>query len=177
MSEDSSFSNYPSYGEKNSRKSHFVAFFFIILIIVIIILVGLYFLGASKKGTFNPLTPSNNAAAPTPLRPTDSAGQAPTSTPTPLPLDRGDLSITVLNGSGVAGAAGDVSEVLKDLGYTVKSTGNASKFDYTGITILISEDKKAYGDLLKKDLADEAETIEVEVDDNLKADAEVIVGK
>lgn len=174
MSDDASFTQYPSYGEKNARKSHFVAIFFIILFVVILILVGLYFLGASKKGTFNPLTVKPTEA---PSASTEEGEQTPTATPTPVQLERSDLSLTVLNGSGVAGAAGDVSEILEDLGYTVESTGNASKFDYTGITILISEEKKDYSDLLKKDLADEAKTIKVEVDDNLKADAEVIVGK
>jgi hypothetical protein len=83
MSEDSSFSNYPSYGEKNSHKSHFVAFFFIILIVVIIILVGLYFLGASKKGSFNPLTTINKTVTPAP-----SGKPSPTLTPTPVALER-----------------------------------------------------------------------------------------
>lgn len=167
MSEDASFTQYIPQSEKNVRKSHFVTIFFVILFLVIVILVGLYFLGASKKGTFNPL-PAKPTVTPIPTNAT-------TPSPTPAELDRGDLTISVLNGSGVKGAAGDTSETLKDLGYTVKTVGNAKQYDYTGITILITEKKKAYLDLLKKDLADE--TIKTEIDDDLTVDAEVIVGK
>lgn len=176
MDEDASFSQYPAQSEKHLKKSHFVTVFFIVLLLVIVILVGLYFLGASKRGTFNPLPVAPTA---TPLRPSDSAGQAPTQTPTPTPepLDRGELTINVLNGSGIAGAAGDTADTLRKLGYTVKTVGNAQEFDYVGITIVITEEKKEYLDLLKKDLADEKITIETEIDDALKVDAEVIVGK
>jgi hypothetical protein len=172
MSEDSSFSNYPSYGEKNFHKSHFVAFFFIILIIVIIILVGLYFLGASKKGSFNPLAPANKTVTPVP-----SGKPSPTLTPTPVALERSELEIAVLNGSGVAGAAKDISSHLEDLGYTIKRVTNASKFDYQDVTILITKDKSEYLEMLKKDLAGKASNIETEIDEDLTIDAEVIVGK
>ncbi len=171
MSEDSSFSNYPSPADKNSHKSHFVAVFFIILIVVIIILVGLYFLGASKKGTFNPMIPSTQKATPTPKE------VAPTITPTPVALERSELEISVLNGSGVAGAAKDISTHLEDLGYTVKRVTNASKFDYQDVTILITKEKSEYLEMLKKDLADKNANIETEIDDDLSVDAEVIVGK
>lgn len=183
MSEESSFSNYPSYGEKNVRKSHFVAIFFIILLVVIIILVGLYFLGASKKGSLK-VIPS---ATPTHSSGKTGSGQAPTTaqqvtatptlTPTPATLDRSKLNVVVLNGSGVAGAAQNISTTLSDLGYTVKSVGNASKFDYVGVTIFIKTDKKEYLDMLKKDLAKKAPTITANVDDTIKNDAEIIVGK
>ena len=171
MSEQASFSNYPSYGEKNGRRSHFVAIFFIILLVVIIILVGLYFLGASKKGSLK-VTP---ATKPTPTV----TKQAPTATPTPTPaaLDRSKLNVVILNGSGVAGAAQNISTTLSDLGYTVKSVGNATRFDYVGVTISIKTDKKEYLDMLKKDLAKKAATITTNVDDTIKQDAEIIVGK
>lgn len=170
MSEDASFSNYPSYGERNTRRSHFVSIFFVILLVVVFMLVGLYFLGAYKKGQLQSLIPSQ----PTP---TSVPAQKPTVTPTPAKLDRSKLEIIVLNGSGVAGAAGDISDKLKKLGYKIQSTSNASKFDYKGVTIFITEENKAYLDLLKKDLAEEDATIETTIDDKIKADAEVIVGK
>lgn len=170
MSEDASFSQYPSYPDKNPRKSHFVAIFFIILVIVVIILVGLYFLGASKKGTFNPIASVRPSATPVPSR-------EPTPTPTPISLDRSSLEIAVLNGSGVAGAAKGISSHLEDLGYTIKRVGNASKFDYVAVTILIKKDKSDYLEQLKKDLAEKAKSIETEIDEDLTVDAEVIVGK
>lgn len=169
MSDESAFSPLSGQTEKHIKKSHFVTVFFIVLILVIVILVGLYFLGASKKGTFNPI-PAPPTATPFPTA-------AVTPTPTPEALDRGELTINVLNGSGVSGAARGTSETLKDLGYAVKTVGNADEFDYEGITIVIKDEKKEYLDLLKKDLADEKITIETKVDDTLTVDAEVIVGK
>lgn len=176
MSDDASFSNYPSsYGEKNVRKSHFITIFFAILFAVVVLLVGLYFLGAYRKNQLQQGAPSNTSSNST--KPTATPAPSVMPTATPVALERKKLEITILNGSGVAGAAGDISTKLKKLGYTIKSTGNASKFDYTGVTIFITEENKAYLDMLKKDLADEDTTIEATVDDKIKADAEVIVGK
>src|SRR6185369_800473 len=135
----------------------------------VIILVGLYFLGASKKGSIK----AAPAATPTPTI----VQQIPTATPTPGTLDRSKLNLVVLNGSGVAGAAKGISSRLGDVGYTVKKVGNAERFDYKGVTILVTKAKKGYGDLLKKDLAGKADSITVTVDDTISEDAEVIVGK
>ena len=59
--------------------------------------------------------------APTP-RP--EADQPLAGTPTPAPLSRGTISFEVLNGSGVAGAAGKAALQLTDLGYAVVAIGN-----------------------------------------------------
>ena len=40
------------------------------------------------------------------------------------------LQLVVLNGSGRAGIAGQVSELLRQYGYTVVSTGNADHFNH-----------------------------------------------
>jgi hypothetical protein len=42
-------------------------------------------------------------------------------------LTRGQTDVLVLNGSGVAGAAGTAAEVLRDRGYQITSVGNARK--------------------------------------------------
>jgi hypothetical protein len=172
MSENTPYSAYP---EKQARKSpHFVAIFFVILFVVIVILVGLYFVGVNKKGIGKP------TALPTPTaKPQPTQGPSITQTPTPtiVELKRGDLTIAVLNGSGVSGAARGISSHLEDLGYTIRRVGNATKFDYVAITIFITDEKKEYLDLLKKDLAGRADSIETEIDNDLSVDAEVIVGK
>lgn len=173
MSDDASFSSYPvSYSEKNTRRSHFITIFFAILLVVVVLLVGLYFLGVYKKSQ---LQQGGTAANTKQIIPSPSA--VPTATPTPVALKKSELSVIVLNGSGVAGAAGEISTLLKDLGYTVKSVGNASKFDYTGITIFIKQGKKEYLEQLKKDLVKEDSGIETAIDDKIKADVEIVVGK
>lgn len=169
MSEEAQFVQTPSYPEKKVRKSHFVTIFFIILFLVILILIGLYFLGAYKKGSFNPSVVIKPTATPIPTT-------EPTPSPTPVALKRDELTINILNGSGVAGAAKETSTLLKNLGYTIKTVGNAKQFDYTGITILITKEKEMYLEQLKKDLADSGKIV-TEIDNDLAVDAEVIVGK
>ena len=63
------------------------------------------------------------------------------------------LTIEILNGSGVKGAAGKMSTELVNAGYSVSRTGNADAFDYTGVTVNIKKSKASLLDQLKKDLS------------------------
>jgi LCP family protein required for cell wall assembly len=54
------------------------------------------------------------------------------STATPLVLE-------VLNGSGRNGAAGEVSETLESLGFTIESIGNAGTSSYAQTTVIVPE--------------------------------------
>lgn len=113
-------------------------------------------------------TPGKGTPTPTTTSTTDKASG----------LDRANLKIIVQNGGGVAGAATKGSNVLEDLGYDVVSTGNADNFDYETTTIQVKSTKKAYLDLLKKDLADEYTVGKATSDyTGTDADAVVIVGK
>jgi len=67
-------------------------------------------------------------------------------------LERKDLAIRVLNGSGIAGKAGEVAAELEKLGYQISETGNADTFDYQETVIKIKEEKKDYLSLLTNDL-------------------------
>lgn len=122
--------------------------------------------------------------SPTPGKTTPTPGKG---TPTPTGassvdkasgLDRADLKVAIQNGSGVAGAATKASSLLKKLGYDVVSSGNADNFDYEGTTIQVKTTKKAYLDILKKDLAEEY-TIDTATSNYTgdEADAVVIIGK
>ncbi|OGH10746.1 MAG: hypothetical protein A3B38_03505 [Candidatus Levybacteria bacterium RIFCSPLOWO2_01_FULL_36_13] len=94
--------------------------------------------------------------------PSDSPTPSSTNTPTPKPtinpvdtqsgLDRSELSVTVQNGSGEAGAASKGSDTLKNLGYNVVGTGNADNFEYQNVSIQVKSAKTDYLNLLKKDL-------------------------
>jgi hypothetical protein len=64
----------------------------------------------------------------------------PSPTPTPS-IKRSDLKIKILNGSGTAGKASEVKDILKDKGYQEIVTGNADNFDYTQTEIAIKKDK------------------------------------
>lgn len=74
--------------------------------------------------------------------------------PTDTTLKREDLKIQVLNGSGVAGAAGKAKAVLEGLGYKNVEAGNASRQDFATTEISILKAKERYLEMLKKDLSE-----------------------
>lgn len=120
------------------------------------------------------VTPSK-AAAPTTASTTSSSTSSVDKT---TGLDRADLTVSILNGSGVAGVASKMSTTLKDLGYAIGSTGNADNFDYQNVTIQVKSAKSKYLPLLKKDIAasytvgDATATLA-----SGSADAVIIIGK
>lgn len=103
--------------------------------------------------------------------------EAPSATPT-VSSAKKDISIQVLNGSGVTGAAGKIADVLRAKGYTEIATGNADKYTYTGVIIRSGAENKTLAEQVKTDLEEDAAEIKVETAD-ITSDAavEVIVGK
>lgn len=123
--------------------------------------------------------PTTTDESPTP---TSKATPTPTGRTTPAPtssseLDRSNLKLEVLNGSGVAGAATKMSNALKDLGYEVTSSGNADNFEYENTEIQLKSTKKAYLDMLKEDLGDDYTIGSATSDYTGDADGVIIVGK
>lgn len=104
------------------------------------------------------------------------------STPTPTPtiiLERSDLKIEVLNGSGVPGTAAKAADFLEELGYQKPATGNADSYDYSSTIIKIKESKQDYLPILKEDLS-EKYTLSEEVDtldEDEDFDVVIIIGK
>lgn len=89
----------------------------------------------------------------------------PSPSPTPEPVDISELTVSVLNGSGVIGAAGNAENLLEDAGFTVGNTGNASRFNYTDTVIQVKEDvPQSVIDQLEETLS---EDYSVEIGDNL----------
>jgi LCP family protein required for cell wall assembly len=60
-----------------------------------------------------------------------------------MPVDRGPIRVQVLNGNGVAGAAGAMSDRLADAGYEIAGVGNAEEKDYSITTVLVPEGSEA----------------------------------
>jgi len=95
-------------------------------------------------------------------------------------LDRADLMVAVLNGSGERGAAKTLSEYLEDLGYKIVKVDNADGFGYADLSIMVKEDKNSFLDLLKKDIESNpafASVSSARVYDNINSDAVVIIGE
>lgn len=114
-------------------------------------------------------------STPTPTeRPTTPTPEA---TPTPE-LDRKDLSLEVLNGSGAPGAAGSARDFLENLGYENIDVGNAASYDYDQTEVSVKESKKEYLQLLVNDLKDEY-TVSSEsayLEEDYDYDAQIIIG-
>ncbi len=54
----------------------------------------------------------------------------------PVELGPADVSVLVLNGTGVAGLAGEVAGFLTDKGFVIEDTDNAESFDPTSATVV-----------------------------------------
>lgn len=146
---------------------------YVFLILAVALIMGVVAGGiiVSRRSTSPSETPaSQSAALPSPT-------EAPEPTPTPE-LKREELSVRVLNGSGVSGRAGEVAESLEELGYEGVKTGNADAFDYQETVIQLKEDKKMYFEAIKEDLSEYLVAKEAEVlEEDSQFDLIIIVGK
>src|SRR6185437_14228658 len=125
MSEQSAFQVQPAYVEKSSNKKRLVIIFLVVLLLLIAGLGALYLLGSSSsKHTFTPTNPIPTAPALSPTSSSSVSAQL-TATPSaglnPTP-SLSSLTVSVLNGSGTAGAAGKVASVLTSAGFTHVTT-------------------------------------------------------
>ena len=175
---------YESKGGKNKKKL-FAIIGGIIIVILVIAIGSMAFSGSEDTAE------EDIFATP--------ATQAPTDTPTPTPtgtedeatdkdtdpkseeetdteLDRGEYTILIQNGSGTAGAAGRLADILGDLGYELGGTENADNFEYLETEIHVSSGNKALLDLLKSDLEDEYTIGDTSTDYDGDDDAVVIIG-
>lgn len=105
--------------------------------------------------------------------------EEPTATPEPTQaVEKGDLAIQVLNGSGAPGAAGDGRDYLEELGYENISVGNADSYAYEQTEVYVKEGKK---DILQELIEDLKEEYEVSVqseylDEDSDYDIRIIIG-
>ncbi len=139
----------------------------------------LAFFALSKYNLFNngikiPSIPFLAQATPTP---TPSPTLTPP-TPTPIPsVNRSEVKIKILNGSGIRGKANTVKEFFKSKGYEDILTGNADAFDYETTVIQIKKDNEALKDALTKDVTSQVEKPKFEeLDEDEASDVIVIVG-
>lgn len=127
--------------------------FLVGLVAAILVLTGGGIFLYRKKSAKIPSTPEVAQATPSPQT---EAEVTPEEEPTPTieTLNREDLKLQVLNGSGVAGTASKAKEFLEGLGYKDVDAGNADSYNYEETEISIREDKKDYLELLTDDLSE-----------------------
>lgn len=143
-----------------------------IAVISCVVTIGGILIFVNAKDKFNFTLPTFLTSTPTPM-------SQPTATPTPLPPDRSKVKVQVLNGAGVAGAAGKMKSLLEEKGYVVMGTGNADNYDYEETVIQVKEEVKNIVDLLKTDLGEiyKVASEVASLASSEKVDIVVIVGK
>ncbi len=103
----------------------------------------------------------------------------PTESPTPTPeeVEKADIRISVLNGTGIAGAAGALKTELENLDYEQIETGNA---DETGVTTTAVTFNDSVPEAVRSEIIETLEEIYRSVTDETGsvtgADIEIIVG-
>lgn len=113
------------------------------------------------------------------IKPTPTTAISPTSVPTPIELNKAELTIQVLNGGGVSGAASKMKGFLESKGYKVSSTGNTEEYSYESTEIWVKASKIGYLKLLEEDLSGEYTigTSSATLSESATSDARIIVGK
>lgn len=103
-----------------------------------IIIPGIFLLGALLGGVIFYQKSLNKAVAPTPT-PSSDVAPAPSASPQ-ASLDLTKYPINVENGSGIAGEAGNVKNILTSAGFKVSATGNADSYSFTKTVIQAKSD-------------------------------------
>lgn len=147
------------------------------LLIILIIIGALAFAFFRGIGPFSQFRKESPEASPSPKSIFTSPSPAAESTPG-ANLNKSEPAVRVLNGSGVAGKASVVKDLLEENGYTVASIGNADSFDFERTVLRFKESFKKFEEALTADLSDSYSV--TTSSDNLEAtdsaDIEIIVG-
>ncbi len=142
----------------------------ITLVLVLVILIGG---GFFLKNRLDQLT-----AEPTPTPASNDLASTETPVPEPTPsFDRSGYTLRVLNGTKTSGLAGTVSDKLKELGYEVSKTGNATSSAIARTTIRVKDGSEELLNQLKQDLSADYQAASgsaLKTSDD--ADAEIIIG-
>lgn len=162
--------------------------FIITIIAVVAVLTGIavggviiYQNAVTSKPTTSP-TPTDLPTEVTPSPAAESTSSAQTETDQPVEtgeFDPAEISVQILNGSGVPGAAGKVADLIKAADFTDIKTGNASAYDYKETEISVKAGQSALLKALSTAISD-SYTVGA-TDDQLDADssydAVIIVGQ
>lgn len=121
--------------EKKGLNAKVIIFILVILAAIGALVGGIiyYRSSVSDKSTENETQDEEAAATSTPIP-----------TPTPEPeteeVDLNDYSFNILNGSGTAGEAGRVNDLLEKSEFPKADTGNASSYDFTTTIVKVKEE-------------------------------------
>lgn len=164
----------PSQPKSSQKKGSPILVIIIIIIILAAIGGGAFYLLKDPSIDEEPVTTVGNNTLTVPsVAPTS----VPTTTPTPEPIDRSEITINVLNGTGIPQEASYLQEIFEDLGYEEIDVGNADEQDQEQTTVTFSEGlSKTAVDEITDTLEGEYKDVRVKTSDLDEYDIEVITG-
>ncbi len=141
-------------------------------LLLILGLIVLLAIGATGYLLRNKFTKAEPSPTPTPEL------QAPAAEPSPTPsFDRSKFTIRVLNGTSTSGLAGSESAKLKDLGYKIGKTGNATSSSTPRTLVKVKASASGLLDALIKDLKPDYDASDGgALKDSDDVDGEVVLG-
>lgn len=171
MDEQSPVAGSPIYQETQEKNAKWLW-----LLIILIIVGALIFAFVRGIGPFAALKKEKAVESSTPTT-TLGASPSPEATSS-TKLDKSQVKVRVLNGSGRAGVASSAKDYLESKGYKVKEVGNAANFDFEKTVIRLKDSFKKFQEILFADLSDK---YSVKISDKSleatdSADIEIIVG-
>jgi hypothetical protein len=163
--------NVPSSGVYSDRRGGGNKILLIILGIIVIILI------AATAYLFRSKFSAEPQSSPTPSPKLEQPVVVTTPEPTPQAIDRSQYTIRILNGTKTSGLAATVSAKLKDLGYKIERTGNATSSAFVKTAIRAKSNQDALISQLIKDLSpDYSGASSSALKANDPSDAEIILG-
>jgi hypothetical protein len=156
---------FPEVRRDTPRKGKFPIF--VVAGIVILLVAGVIFLLSKPK------TEVEQGGGVTVATPTPTTFEP---TPTVVQLDKKELDIKVLNGTGISGLAAKVKTSLEKLGYTNIETSNADSKDYEVTEVRFSSKvSQEVRDEIIRELEKSFESVKA-VGDSKSSDIEIITG-
>ncbi len=137
----------------------------VVVTLLVIVLTGVFaFYFLSQNGTKKPELPKQLEV---------------TASPTPESIKRSGWTIEVLNGTATPGVAKKLADALSALGYTIVTTGNADRKDYTATEVFVADGKsKEEIRLFLADVNNELSGASISGQlSNSTASARIIIGK
>lgn len=93
-------------------------------------------------------------------------------------IDKTEVSIRVLNGSGIPGEAGKAADLIKADGFTTVTTGNADSYDYEETEVSVKDGQELLFELVRDALSQTyTVTRGKDLATSARTDVEVIVGQ